>query len=196
MLAIRSSWLAVFAMAVAVLLCASAGHAKAYPEEVEQQKAMQIINFVCEDGGTAPRSHIWYTTHNDIQRQAPYTWVFNDKYRSNNPNCNPFESTLYELYGDEFNPVTREKMCSDLTDFSRALKNNVVDHKGDIKACCATEDGMEKFFEKKLDDQIANNEKQLEAIDDEERYADEHKGNDNDLKYLNLWTCDKNKSYC
>ncbi|WP_280394274.1 hypothetical protein [Nocardia brasiliensis] len=186
----RGSVLTVLALIAATLFGATAPHAKAYPEDKELEYGRQILEFVCEDDGNAPRSRIWYRTHSDIQQQAPYDWKGYRDY-------NPMKDTLQDLYGDsDFTPVTRRAMCSDLQKYTTQLKSNVIDHKGDVKACCATEEGMKAFFDKKIDDQIANNEKQREAIDDPERFEDEHKGNDTDLEYLNMWICKDNDSYC
>ncbi|WP_338773290.1 hypothetical protein V7968_17530 [Nocardia vulneris] len=196
MFAIRSSLRAGFGAALLVLGGATAAHAGAYPDDVEEKKATEIYGFVCEDDGSAPRSFIWYRRHSEIQQQAPYEWVRDLQNESPYPTYNPFEDTMFELYGDKFNPKTREKMCADPVEFARSLQNNVVDHKGKIKSCCATEDGVEEFFEKKLEAQIANNEQQAEALDDEDAYKEKYKDKDPEFEYLHIWTCKPESAHC
>ncbi|WP_194834261.1 hypothetical protein [Nocardia sp. XZ_19_369] len=197
MLAIKRILLAVLTIATAVILGTPASHAGGYTEEQEQRIARELYSFLCEDGGRAPRSRVWYQEYAEIQWRAPYEWDNTNEVRVD-PNgnrtyyYNPLNRTLVELYGHEFNPATREAMCSDPTLYARTLKENVIAHKGVIKACCATEDGMAEFFKKKLDDQIALNEQQTEAIED----PDDYKESGKDPRFLEMWICNAEDFDC
>ncbi|WP_405161873.1 hypothetical protein OG203_37030 [Nocardia sp. NBC_01499] len=191
----RSSLLAVLATIAAVLIGATASYANAYPEEVIEKKSAEITSYVCMNGGKEPRSRIWYETHSAIQRMAPYDWVWDVKSGSLNPNYNPMEDTLKQLYGDrKFNPRTRVKLCADLQNYAKKLTENIIAHKGKNKICCIVAEDTEKFFEKKIDAQIDNNNKQKAAIDSPGYYESVHEGND--LKYLDMWACDPDEPHC
>ncbi|MFI9403641.1 hypothetical protein [Nocardia sp. NPDC052316] len=78
---------------------------------------------------------------------------------------------VYQSGHTVFNPRTRQKICQNQEDFATALKRVAVENKGSVKACCATEDGMQQFFDKKLNDNIALSLR--ESPEDVEKVIDE-----------------------
>ncbi|GAA5094720.1 hypothetical protein [Nocardia iowensis] len=59
--------------------------------------------------------------------------------------------TRKSLYRDaSLNQETLKKMCQGMKEYTKELKQFVIDLKGDIKPCCTTEKGLEDFFKDKL----------------------------------------------
>ncbi|MEU7141127.1 hypothetical protein ABZ942_16870 [Nocardia sp. NPDC046473] len=149
-------------MIAAVLLGATASHATAHSDEDELTIAKFLLGFVCEGDGVAERSRAWYTEYMNIQDDSPY-----------DTGGLRFYSTAVRMIDDDrldmkvyfgvyqdgstiLNPRSRQKICQNQQDFAKAIYRVVTDegNKGVIKACCATEDGMTEFFERKFQNNV------------------------------------------
>lgn len=120
-------------VSAALIIGGGVGSAHAFTDEQELEIAKFILAFACQDDGKAERSRAWYAEYTKIQDEAPYTTSGNIKL---------------------FNPRTRQKVCEDQDYFAKAMKRVVVDNKGVVKSCCATEDGMADFFTRKLQNNV------------------------------------------
>jgi len=63
---------------------------------------------------------------------------------------NPAEEARKKLYGDaKLNADTAHKICNGMTAYTDALKNQILDLKGDLKPECATAAGIRRFIHDK-----------------------------------------------
>ncbi|WP_433662575.1 hypothetical protein ACQPW1_10725 [Nocardia sp. CA-128927] len=135
--------------------------------------AAAVLDFVCEDNGTDERSRAWYGEYTEIQGRSPY--------ETNPPGMNLFLRTLGDRYRVlRFTPWSRQKLCGDVTGFTKRLKENIVAHKGDMKARCSSEAGTQKFFDDKSND--------LLELTKRERGSEG--------KYETKWACREYKGEC
>ncbi|MGW4844002.1 hypothetical protein [Nocardia brasiliensis] len=139
------------------VLGAGTGSAHAFTDEQELQIANYISAFTCQDGGKAERSRAWYAEYTKIQNDAPYETSGNIKLFSTAVRMVDDDRLDYQVYfgvyqndSTVFNPQSRQKICADQDYFAKAMKRVVVDNKGTVRSCCATEDGMTDFFTRKL----------------------------------------------
>ncbi|MFE9578466.1 hypothetical protein ACFYO1_18895 [Nocardia sp. NPDC006044] len=129
-------------------------------EKKEQELAMRVANVLCDldkkhSGG-------WYSDWSRIEASAPY-----ELKGGGNPGA-AARKALYDV--SEFNADTRKAICGDLKGYAEKVKDEVIEMKGNISIeChidvsrsvdadgklgehfnCATEEGLKKFFDTKL----------------------------------------------
>ncbi|MBF6126989.1 hypothetical protein [Nocardia brasiliensis] len=148
-------------VSAALIIGGGVGPAHAFTDEQELEIAKFILAFACQDDGKAERSRAWYTEYTKIQDEAPYTTSGNIKLFSTAVHMVDGGRLDHQVYfgvydndNSVFNPRTRQKVCEDQDYFAKAMKRVVVDNKGVVKSCCATEDGMADFFTRKLQNNV------------------------------------------
>ncbi|MBC9718999.1 hypothetical protein H9Y04_41385 [Streptomyces sp. TRM66268-LWL] len=67
---------------------------------------------------------------------------------------------VWPLHGGDLNEANRTLICGDPTAFGEHVRNAILDRKGDLKDGCATEEGVQRFWEYKA--------MTLQAVEDED----------------------------
>ncbi|WP_159080217.1 hypothetical protein [Nocardia suismassiliense] len=130
-------------------------------DEREERIALAIHEHFCEDGGRALRTHRWYSEYQRIEERSPY------KLKGGNTSI-PQVARHYLFDEYRLTPETRVEICSNIEDYARVVKDVAVELKGDIKSCCATEEGLRRFFKDKTDQFLKLIEEEGEAQEDDD----------------------------
>ncbi|MEU7140923.1 hypothetical protein ABZ942_15840 [Nocardia sp. NPDC046473] len=93
--------------------------------------------------GSKERTQAWYTRQVDIERSmSPYVLKGGGSAE---------DIARQKLYTDnKYNPTTRRKMCGGLAKYAETVADVILSKKGDIKDCCATEQGLANFLKNKM----------------------------------------------
>ncbi|WP_329122121.1 hypothetical protein [Streptomyces sp. NBC_01465] len=113
-------------------------------DDTEQKLAKEVFDAMCSRDEDDPKyTNEWYQAVESWQAITPYTLK-----RSYTPEAAAREN----LYGQpRLTNDTRKAMCGGMTSYANALKDAVLDLKGDIRDGCATTPGLGAFYDFKME---------------------------------------------